>query len=428
MRAAMSRPRKPNAPPRKPVAGRTSSAGRGALVRRGAVRIPGDVAYRVRIGHPWIFRDALGGRPMREGPGEIVDIVDPAGAFVGRGLYDPEAPIAVRVVSRDQGETIDAAAIQRRVAAAARLRSGRAALAGVTALRVLSGDSEGLPGVAVDRYGDYLLVQVTSAALVPWADDLYDALEAVHHPSGIYEQRRFRPLSGEAPRGPAELRRGALAPVEIVVEEGELRFGVDVTAPVSPGLFPDLREGRRTVMRHASGRRVLNLFSYTGSISVYAARGGASEIVNVDLAAKAHARARHNFDLSGLDPERAEYVAGDAFTTLWAMAERQRTFDAVIIDPPSFSQSRGRVFTTQKDYGELVFECLRVLPPGGLLFAVANTVKMAAEEHDRAVADGAARAKAELRIVERCGLPADYPVAPGFAEGNYLKFLVAERV
>jgi 23S rRNA (cytosine1962-C5)-methyltransferase len=382
----------------------------------------------VRIGHPWIFRDALGGRPLRERAGEVVDIVDPAGTFVARGLHDPDAPIAIRVVGRDRGEAFDAAAIQRRVEAAARLRAGRPELAGVDALRLVSGDSEGLPGVTVDRYGDFLVLHLVSAAWLPWCDALYDALESVHHPKAIYEQRRFRPLSGEAPRGPAELRRGAVAPVEIVANEGEFRFGVDVTAPVSTGLFPDLREGRRAVMRLAAGRRLLNLFSYTGAISVYAARGGAASIVNVDLSAKAHARSRHNFGLNGLDREMVEYVAGDAFTTLFSMAERKRTFDAVVIDPPSFSQSKGRAFTTQKDYGELVAESLAVLPPGGLLFAVANTVKLSAEDHDRAIADGATRAHADLRIVERAGLPADYPVAPGFAEGNYLKFVVAARL
>jgi 23S rRNA (cytosine1962-C5)-methyltransferase len=425
----MPKARKPAPRIHKPVAGRTSDAGRGgALVRRGALRIPGDVAYRVRIGHPWIFRDALGGRPLREGPGEVVDIVDPSGNFVARGIHDPDAPIAIRVLTRDRAEAFDAAAIQRRVAAAARLRAGRAELEGVETLRLVNGDSEGLPGVTVDRYGDFLVVHLVSAAWVPWCDALYDALESVHQPKGIYEQRRFRPLSGEAPRGPAELRRGAVAPVEIVASEGDFKFGVDVTAPVSTGLFPDLRDGRRAVMRHAAGRRLLNLFSYTGSISVYAARGGATSIVNVDLAAKAHARSRHNFGLNGLDPETVEYVAGDAFTTLFSMAERKRTFDAVVIDPPSFSQAKGHVFTTQKDYGELVAESLAVLPPGGLLFAVANTVKLSPEEPDRAIADGATRAHADLRIVERVGLPADYPVAPGFAEGNYLKFVVAARV
>ena len=117
----MPKARKPAPRTHRPIAGRTTDAGRGARIRRGARRIPGDVAYRVRIGHPWIFRDALGGRPLREGPGEVVEILDPGGGFVARGLHDPDAPIAIRVVTRDRGEAFDAAAIQRRVEAAARL-------------------------------------------------------------------------------------------------------------------------------------------------------------------------------------------------------------------------------------------------------------------------------------------------------------------
>jgi 23S rRNA (cytosine1962-C5)-methyltransferase len=382
----------------------------------------------VRIGHPWIFRDALGGRPMREHAGDVVEVVDPTGAFLAKGLYDPEAAIAVRVVTRDQHELVDAALVQARVEAARRLRASLPELAEVEALRVLNGDSEGLPGVTVDRYADYLVVHVFSAALVPLLDALYDALEAAYRPRAIYEQRRFRPLGGEAPRGPAELRRGAAAPPEVEVREGALRFGVDVTAPLSPGLFPDLREGRRAIAARAAGRRILNLFSYTGAIAVYAVHGGAREVVNVDLAAKAHARARRNLALSGLEPEAAEYLTGDAFKVLGDLLERPRRFDLVVLDPPSFGQSKTGVFSTLKDYGSLVAESLKVLDPGGLLVAVANTAKLSAEEHDKAVGDGASRVGADLRIIERRGLPPDYVVAPGFPEGNYLKCVVAVKM
>ncbi|HEY3359653.1 MAG TPA: class I SAM-dependent rRNA methyltransferase [Polyangia bacterium] len=400
---------------------------RGALRRRGTLRVPGDVAYRVRIGHPWIFRDALGGRPMREPAGEVVEVVDPTGAFVAKGLYDPDAAIAVRVVTRDVNELVDAALVRRRVATAQALRAGLPELAGLDALRVLTGESEGLPGVTVERYADYLVVHVFTGALVPLLEALYDALEAAYHPRAIYEQRRFRSLGGEAPRGPAELRRGAAAPPEVEVREGALRFGVDVTAPLSTGLFPDLRQGRRAIERRAAGRRVLNLFSYTGAIALYAVRGGAKQVVNVDLAAKAHARARRNFSLSGMNPEAAEYIAEDAMKTLGDLYVQPRRFDLIVLDPPSFGQSKTGVFSTLKDYGSLVGEALKVLDPGGLLVAVANTAKMSIEEHDKAIAEGASRVGADLRIVERCGLPPDYPVAPGFPEGNYLKCAIAVR-
>jgi 23S rRNA (cytosine1962-C5)-methyltransferase len=173
----------------------------------------------------------------------------------------------------------------------------------------------------------------------------------------------------------------------------------------------------------------LNLFSYTGAISVYAAWGGASEITAVDVAAKAHARARKNFALSGMEPEKPEYIVGDAFKVLARFAERGRRFDLVVIDPPAFaSGSRGgRPWSAVKDYGELVAAALDVTVPGGLLAAASSTHKMSHSEFDLALADGAMRAGTQLRIVERCSLPPDFPVAPGFPEGNYLKFAIAAR-
>ena len=165
-------------------------------------------------------------------------------------------------------------------------------------MRLFSGDSEGLPGVNVDRYGDFVVVHWLTAGALPWRDELYDAIEESLHPAGIYEQRRLRPLGGQAPPEPAVRARGAEAPLEVIVEEAGCRFGVDVTAPLGVGFFPDLRAGRDAVAARAADRRVLNLFSYTGAFSVRAAAAGAQEVVAVDTVAKAHARARRNCELS----------------------------------------------------------------------------------------------------------------------------------
>jgi 23S rRNA (cytosine1962-C5)-methyltransferase len=287
-----------------------------------------------------------------------------------------------------------------------------------------------VPAVFVDRFADHLVCQVHSSAALRLLPPLYDHLMADLAPAAIYEQRRFRSLGGEAPpRAAAELVRGDPAPVEVEVKEGDLRFAVDVTAPLSVGLFADLRLGRRAIARWAAGRRVLNLFSYTGAISVCAARGGATEVVAVDVAARAHARARRNFELSGLDPESPEYIVGDVFKVLARMRERSRTFDLVVIDPPAFASGArgGKPWSAVKDYGELVEDSLRVLAPGGLLAAASSTHKMSSTDFDLALADGAVRAGTALRIVERCPLPVDFPVAPGFPEGNYLKFVIAAR-
>jgi 23S rRNA (cytosine1962-C5)-methyltransferase len=396
----------------------------GPRVRRGTVRIQGDVAGRVRAGHPYLFREALGGRPLRETAGEVIELVDPEGQFVARGLYDPDGVIALRVVTRDPSEMVDAQAVARRVEAARRLRDQLMPATGMTAFRVFHGDGDGLPGATADRYGDHLVVHLFSPALEPVREAFYDALEAAWKPKSIYEQKRYKPLAGEGARGPAQLVRGEVAPVEIEVEEYGVKFGVDVTAPLGTGLFPDLREGRRGVAERAAGRRVLNLFSYTGAFSVWAAKHGAREVVSVDLAAKANARARHNFQLNGLTEDGHEFIAGDAFKVLAKMAERKRQFDLIVLDPPSFSQAKGRVFSLAKDYRELVEASLEVAAPGALLACVSNTMKVPLDELDRAIGEGAARARRYVRVVERRGLPADFPIMAGFSEGHYLKFFL----
>lgn len=403
----------------------------GPVVRRGTLRLQHEVARRIRLGHPWVYREALDPRrAMREAPGDAVELVDWDGEFVGRGIWDNESAIAVRVVTRDPREEITPALVRARVAAAIGLRRRHLDLEREQVVRLVHGESDGLPALFVDRYGDHLVCQVYASAALRFLPPLYDALEAELAPRAIYEQRRTRSLAGDAPgRAAADLVRGEVAPIELEVREGELSFAVDVTSPLSTGLFADLRLGRRAIARWARGRRVLNLFSYTGAISVYAAHGGAREVVAVDVAAKAHARARRNFALSGLDPEAAEYVVGDVFKVLARFAERGRRFDLVVIDPPAFaSGSRGgRPWSAVKDYGELVAGALEVIEPGGLIAAASSTHKMSASEFDLALADGAVRAGTALRILERVSLPPDFPVAPGFPEGNYLKFAIAAR-
>jgi 23S rRNA (cytosine1962-C5)-methyltransferase len=419
-------PRDPDASGRRPPSRRRKP---GPVVRRGTIRLQHEVARRVRLGHPWVYREAIS-RTIREEVGNPVELVDWDGEFVGRGLWDGESAISVRVMTRNPARAIDDALVRARVQSAVALRRRTLDLEVEQAVRLVHGESDGLPALFVDRYGDHLVCQVYAGCAVRLLPALYDALEAELSPSAIYEQRRTRPLSGEAPpRAAAELVRGVPAPVELEVREGDLRFAVDVTSPLSTGLFADLRTGRRAVARWARDRRVLNLFSYTGAISVYASAGGAREVVSVDVAAKAHARARRNFALSGLDPEGPEYVVGDAFKVLARFAERGRRFDMVVIDPPAFASGTrgGKPWSAVKDYGELVAGALDVLEPGGLLAAASSTHKMSHTEFDLALADGAARAGTDLRIIERCSLPPDFPVSPGFPEGNYLKFTVAAR-
>ena len=402
----------------------------GAQVRKNTVRLPGDIAHRVRAGHPWVYREALGPRPLSPDAGTVIDLVDPDGEFVGRGLYDADSIIALRIFVRNPDVQIDGALIQERVKAAIALRK-RLVSDKLGNIRLINAEADGLPGIVVERYGDYLVVQLYTAAITHLRDDLFDALVREVAPKAIYEQRRYRSLGGEAPRqAGADLVRGDAAPVEVQIAEDDLNFVCDVTAPLSTGLFADLREGRRAVRAWSAGKRVLNLFSYTGAISVYARAGGATEVCAVDVAAKAHARARRNFAASGFDPETPEHIVGDVFKVLAKFGERKRVFDLVAIDPPAFASAAargGKTWSAVRDFAELVAASLEVVVPGGLLIAASSTHKMSAQEFELALADGAMQAGTRLQIIDRRSLPADFPTVPGFPEANYLKFAVAIR-
>jgi 23S rRNA (cytosine1962-C5)-methyltransferase len=433
--------------------------------RPGRYRLTADAARRLSLGHPWVFREALGGRALAEPTGSLVEMQGGNHVFVARGFVDREHTIIARVLSRNPDEAVHpgagaiggrfqralqlrwlvfggsrgASLVASRVASlvasraaslvASRAEYGQGERPLPAAMRLFYGDSEGLPGVNVDRYADFVVVQWLSAGALPWREELYDAIEKSLHPAAIYEQRRLRPLAGQAPPEPAVRARGREAPLEVIVEESGCRFAVDVTAPLGVGFFPDLRAGRDAVAARAADRRVLNLFSYTGAFSVRAAVAGAREVVAVDTMAKAHARARRNCELSGIDPGRIEAITADVGKTLDRFDSLGRRFDLVICDPPTFSHSpsAGPAFSVSRDLGNLAAACLRVLEPGGLLAFSTNASKLQAADVERALAEGAAQARCSAWIVERLGLPPDYPVAPGFPEGNYLKFYLLAR-
>ena len=397
--------------------------------RVGQYRLPADIASRVQAGHPWVYREALGPRGISEPTGAVVDLLAGNRELVARGFVDREHAIAIRILTRNPHEDVvpGRGAIAERFARAVALRKMLFGNTPPEAGRLFNGESEGLPGVTVDRYGEFVVVQWLSAGALPWRDELYGSIEAELSPAAIYEQRRLRPLGGSAPPEPAVRVSGEEAPVEIAVSARGGRFGIDVTAPMGVGLFPDMRLGWDAVAARASGRRVLNLFSYTGAFSVHAAKAGAAEVVAIDLAAKAHARARRNYELSGLDPAKLEAITGDVVKTLDRFADRGRRFDLIVCDPPTFSQGPAGQFQVARDLARLAAGCALVLDTGGLLVLATNSTKVSAPDVDKALGEGGAAAGADLRIVERVGLPPDYPVAPGFPEGNYLKVVVAAR-
>jgi 23S rRNA (cytosine1962-C5)-methyltransferase len=405
-----------------------------------------DLARHLRAGHPWVFRKAVERAPSRLVAGTIVDVVE-QGRFVARGYYDPHSAIAVRILTREPAEAIDAAFWRRRVARALALR--RELVHGTSAYRLVHGESDGLPGVVADRYGRFAVLKLYSAGLTPHRGDIVEALRAEvtegDHSAGASAKARpehTMALAGvygrdEIPRdeGDDQARPegkvlwGAEPPERVEIEEHGMKLLVDVRRGQKTGLFLDQRENRRLVRELARERsEALNCFSYTGGFSVAAGLGGSSHVVSVDVDRDAIALARENFRLNGLDPADHAFAAEDAFELLARYRREGRRFDLVICDPPAFAKSQKAVESAIAGYASLNRAALAVLAPGGLLVTASCSARVSAEQFFDAVKEAAFKARADLQLVEERGQPPDHPVSPQFREGRYLKCLVYRRV
>ncbi len=389
-------------------------------MRGPSVKVPLEVARLVRAGHPWVFRHTVRRDLDNLAEGTVVPVIDEDGYGVGWGLVEAEGAIGVRMLSLAADFMWNEAEMLSRVRQALRLRGP--ALLAQGAVRLLHGEADGFPGLALDRLGDYLLLYKYARCAESYIDALVPVLEQELKPAGIYMQDRIRSVTAADDRRPPAFHlAGKAAPPELEVSEDGLKFLVDVTAPVSPGLFLDLREGRRLLESQVRGRSVCNLFSFTGAFGLRAVRAGASAVTHVDAAARSHARCRQNLAASGMDPEAVEAITGDVFTLLEKFRQRGRVFDFLVVDPPPFSNVKGNTFSALKDWNQLMAAVAGVVSPGGHVLAISNAVRLPEDEFFLALGEGVHAAKRSARLVGECGLPPDFPVQPAFGEGRYLK-------
>jgi 23S rRNA (cytosine1962-C5)-methyltransferase len=382
------------------------------------LKLPAFLEGELSRGHPWVYRDHVPSH-FRARQGSFVRVT--AGNFNGFALWDSESPIALRLYSRVRAP--DAGWVRERVRAAKDLRSFCFGPE-TNAYRLLFGEGDGLPGITADIYGGYAAL-VTYAdsvdTLLPW---VVSALEQELDLDGVVRRRRRADSDGEAR---TEALVGKLPEPFVVVENG-MKMEVDLIAGQKTGLFLDHRDNRATVRRLAPGRRVLNLFSYTGAFSLAAVLGGATRVVSVDSAAPASEAARRNFALNGVDPQDHEFEARDAFEYLEECLKRGRTFDLVIADPPSFAGGKQQLKRALRAYTRLHALCLRVTEPGGLYCAASCTAQVSPDAFRETLADAGERAKVDLFVVHDAGHAFDHPMRAAHPEGRYLKFMVTRAL
>lgn len=394
-----------------------------------ALRVRPAAERALRMGHPWLFEESITSSSREGGAGDVAVVFDGKGRFLAAGLLDPENTIRVRVlVHRDPAE-IGPELFRARIAEALRLRS-EVASHQTTAFRVLNGGNDGMPGLVADLYDRTVVLEVFSAGWLPHLRSVLPAVRDLLAPERVLLLLADR-VAG-VPGCPEDVREGGLLsgpPSDdgIPFLETGLRFEAHPFAGHKTGFYLDQRANRRRLEQRVAGARVLNVFSYTGGFSLYAARGGAREVVSVDQAAPALTQARRHFELNRSDPGvaacRHRTVEGDAFEVMEQMGSRGERFDAVVIDPPSFARSTRHRPQALRAYGKLTHLALPLLRAGGLLVQASCSSRIDRDEFFAAVVDAARGAGRPLEQVERTGHPPDHPIS--FAEGAYLKCLWA---
>lgn len=374
-------------------------------------------------GHPWIFSRALRDPQTDLTPGTIVDIHDATDRFVARGYYNPQTDIAVRILTRDAGEVIDAAFMADRVRRALRLRDPFLRETHTNAYRLINAEGDFLPGAIVDRYGDVLVAQISTAGMELLTDDLVTALREVVNPTGIVLRNDVAARAREGlERERTRLAWGDTPPL-VEIRENDLRYTVEVWTGQKTGFFLDQRDKRRALGKYVAGKTVLNTFSYTGAFGVVAAAAGATHVTSVDQSGPVVAHARTQFALNGLDPDAHEFLVGDAFAQLDKWVEAGQRFDVVILDPPAFAKTLSAKPQALRAYRRLNALGLHCLNPGGLLVTCSCSGTVTMDEFVGVINEAAQREGRVIQTAETFTHGLDHPNLLAMQESGYLKVL-----
>jgi 23S rRNA (cytosine1962-C5)-methyltransferase len=374
--------------------------------------------------HPWVFSGAIQQVTGEPEPGDLVSVVDEQGQWLATAYYNPQSQIRARIVSWDEATTIDDAFWERLLARAVSARDMLELPPETTAYRLVNAEADGLPGLIVDRYGEYLVVQCATLGIDSRKELLFDLLQTALQPEGIIERSDLDVRKKEGLAEAIGVRRGKQPAAGFTVLENGYLMAADLLSGHKTGLYLDQRDNRRLVgqRRFLDGKRVLNLFAYTGGFAVYAAAAGASAITNVDSSAALLGEARQNMALNGHAGRAGdEYVSADAFELLRRYRDQGRAFDAIIVDPPKFAHSKGDVERACRGYKDLNWLAMRLLTPGGLLATFSCSGLVDANLFQKVIFAAAVDAARDAQILYRLGQAPDHPTLLTFPESAYLK-------
>ena len=377
-------------------------------------------------GHPWVYSGAVARPPDSVSPGSIVDVFDYRNRFIGRGSYNPLSLIRVRLLTRTPDCPIDQAFFRQVIARACQLRQLSPLPVHTNAYRLIHGESDGLPGLIADYYAGFLVVQFHTAGMEVFRQIILDLLSEVVQPRGMFERsdvgtRRAEGLP-DRPTGPL---RGDAPPEFIEIEEGGARLFADLYHGQKTGFFLDQRENRALLQQVSRDQTVLDCFAYTSGFSAHALKGGARQVLGVDIATSVLPAARQNLAANTSPGSRRDYVIADVFPFLEELAERGPLFDIVVLDPPSLVRRRRDFKKAMGVYTKLNRNALRLVRDGGLLLTSSCSGRISQEDFFNILQRAAVGARVSTRILRYNLHPPDHPVNPAFPEGRYLKCIAA---
>ncbi len=379
---------------------------------------------RIKTGHPWVFSNEIREVSGDRAAGISAELYDAAGGFIGIGHYNPHSLIAFRLLSRQRVDIDGLAFFEGRILAALSHRQAR--YPEMTTFRAIYGESDFLPGLVVDKYGDYLSVQFLSAGMDCRREQIVSALRSVLAPLGIIARNDVAVRKLEGLDETVEMLWGEI-PDQVEMVENCLRFQVSLRDGQKTGGFLDQKQNHLLLRGISDGKKVLDCFCYTGGWAVHAAAFGAQSVLGIDISARAVGQASSHAKQNKVS-DRVRFEEIDAFERLRSLYQEGERFGVIVMDPPAFVKSRKNIAEATKGYLTINRRALELLEPGGYLITCSCSYLMGREAFRDVLIQAARLAKREVRLVDTCSQAADHPVLLSFPESEYLKCSLLQAV
>ncbi|MDM5236213.1 RlmI/RlmK family 23S rRNA methyltransferase [Bacillus cereus] len=391
------------------------------------IKIKPKFIKEIKSGYPLILKDAIQNLNDVREEGTIIKVVDEKNQFIGKGYYGKQNKGYGWILTRKEKEQINQDFFESKIKSALHKRKHFYKSNDTTAFRALNGEGDGLGGLIIDYYDGYYVISWYSEGIYTFRDEIVAALQKVANFKGIYEKKRFD-TKGKYIEGD-DFVAGERGEFPLIVKENGVNFAVYLNDGAMVGVFLDQRNVRKQIRdKYAKGRTMLNMFSYTGAFSVFAALGGASKTTSVDLANRSLSKTIEQFSVNEIDYEAQDIIVEDVFLYFKYAAKKKMKFDMVVLDPPSFARSKKYTFSAAKDYKNLLKETIAITENNGIIVASTNCSAFDMKKFKGFIDTAFKEMNGKYKILEEHSLPEDFRTIDQFKEGDYLKVVFIEKI